>query len=512
MAFLVVMASSALSIDLLFGTVISTEIYWSILAGVLASLATWGFLLSGPGDRSLRVLAWTQLLIDVGVASAVVALTGGLFSAFILLYGLNALTAAILLFHRGALASATLSFVAFSAVVAWTDWALLVGDSSAVMRWLFVGSVLVLLGGVVARLVRKQEELYSSLQKTSQDLEDLSALQSSIVESMPSGLLFLGPDAKVLYANPVADKILGTPLRGEEVKDEGLRRLFDTPGAIEEVHLNTHRGERNLRVQSLPVSADRILLVLEDVSLMRELEGKVRLQERLATAGTLAAGLAHEIKNPLASLSGSIQLLHRDRLHDEETEKLMRIVLRETDRLDELLQNFLNYAKPSTPQLKDVHLKTLIESSLALIRLRAESEKKSIEFRLDVPESISLRADENQLKQILWNLVGNAITATESKGVIGVKAVEMDSEWVELEVSDTGPGMTKETIHQIFEPFYSKKMTGIGLGLALVYQIVQAHEAQIEVESEPGQGSSFRIRFLKKGPKQKVSDSRRQVA
>jgi len=231
-------------------------------------------------------------------------------------------------------------------------------------------------------------------------------------------------------------------------------------------------------------------------------------RELLADAENIVVGegggLAHEIKNPLASLSGSIQLLKSELSPDASEAKLMKIVLRETDRLDELLTNFLCYAKPAQLTVTMVRYRELVADILTLLQNSMEEEsRKRIQFKNELTENDQCLADEGKLKQVFWNLLKNAVSAIDKDGVIVVRAGRQQREGVEflkISIEDSGAGIAADDVGRIFEPFFTRKVKGTGLGLAVVYQSIQAHRGHIGVNSQPGKGSEFWFEVPVKGP------------
>jgi two-component system sensor histidine kinase PilS (NtrC family) len=231
----------------------------------------------------------------------------------------------------------------------------------------------------------------------------------------------------------------------------------------------------------------------------------------------LAAGIAHEVRNPLASMSGSIQLLKRELKLDPESKRLMDIVLRETDRLNLLISEFLLFAQPDQKAREVIDLRGLIEDTLSLF-VHNQELIKGIEVKKDLEEDIWLEVNPEEMKQILWNLLLNAVQAMPQGGVLTVTSKIMngyqevwqlhnqktnrfeqmegpETPWVEISIEDTGIGIRKENLDKIFDPFFTTKEGGTGLGLAIVYRIVDDYQGNISVKSEPGRGTVFNIRL-----------------
>jgi len=224
------------------------------------------------------------------------------------------------------------------------------------------------------------------------------------------------------------------------------------------------------------------------------MEEHVKRVEKMAAAGEMAAGLAHEIKNPLASLTGAIQLLGEDILYDPEHDKLMQIVLREADRLSSLVSNFLLFAKPPVGKPEPVNLGKALKETVELFEKDSKGcEEISIEKEL-IPD-IWIEVDAFHLRQILWNLLLNAAEAIDGPGRIRLKIYPSKNRMAYLEIADNGCGMDRETINSIFSPFFTTKQNGTGLGLSIVHSILESYNSWLEVESRIGEGSKFSFKF-----------------
>ena len=230
---------------------------------------------------------------------------------------------------------------------------------------------------------------------------------------------------------------------------------------------------------------------------LQRMSEHVKRMEKMASLGEMAAGLAHEIKNPLASLSGSIQVLREENRCDPERDNLMRIVLRETDRLTSLVSDFLLFAKPPAGKRESIQLDEAINEILELFQKNSTiQESLTIERQL-IPD-IFVEVDPVHLRQILWNLLLNAAEAIEGEGQIAVQMVNQKNRWVQIVLTDNGAGISVENVDAIFDPFYTTKHSGTGLGLSIVYRILEYYGSRLDVESSEGQGTSvqFRLKML----------------
>ena len=251
-------------------------------------------------------------------------------------------------------------------------------------------------------------------------------------------------------------------------------------------------------------------MIFQDLTELREMETRLKREERLAAVGRLAAGIAHEIRNPLASISGSIEMLREGKGVAAEDSRLMNIILRETDRLDGLITEFLQYVKPMKRRAAKVQMLDVLRETIEA--LRATDGGRDVTFVLPDGPLAAVRGDRDQLKQVVWNLLLNAMQATGGKGRVEVRATNSrlgeQGEVMLLEVRDDGVGIPPEEIGRIFEPFFTTKERGTGLGLAMVHKIVEAHEGHIEVESQAGKGATFLVVL----PRWTKADDEREVS
>jgi two-component system sensor histidine kinase PilS (NtrC family) len=234
------------------------------------------------------------------------------------------------------------------------------------------------------------------------------------------------------------------------------------------------------------------LVVFQDLTQIRELEAAAERQERLAALGRIAAGLAHEIRNPLGSISGSVELVRESKQLDDEERRLLRIVSAEVDRLDDLVTTILDLTKPRALEKTDVDLARIAEEVAEMVR-NGPAFTHSIAVRTETTEPVPAHADAGQVRQMLWNLIKNAVQVSK-RGTTVVVAVRAAAEGTAvMEVRDRGPGVDAQARERMFDMFWSGRSHGIGLGLSLVKQIVDAHGGKIEIDAQDGGGSVFRV-------------------
>ena len=227
---------------------------------------------------------------------------------------------------------------------------------------------------------------------------------------------------------------------------------------------------------------------------LRAMEGHVKRVEKMAAIGEMAAGLAHEIKNPLASLTGSIQLLREDIRYDPDHDRLMQIILREADRLSSLANNFLLYARPPAAKVEAMELDRVLIETTELFEKDATNDGR-ITITQKIQPNVWISMDPEHLRQILWNLLLNAAEAIDGKGVIDIEMYSSKNKDAYVKITDDGRGMSAAELKSIFEPFFTTKPNGTGLGLAIVHRILEAYDSWINVESEPAKGTTFTLKF-----------------
>jgi two-component system sensor histidine kinase PilS (NtrC family) len=232
---------------------------------------------------------------------------------------------------------------------------------------------------------------------------------------------------------------------------------------------------------------------------LRTMEGHVKRVEKMAAIGEMAAGLAHEIKNPLASLSGSIQLLKEDMRYDPDHDRLMHIILREADRLSSLASNFLLYARPPAGKVEPIQLDRAVLEAAEFFEKDASNNGR-ITISKQVAENLWISIDSGHLHQILWNLLLNAAEAIEDEGQIGIEMFPLKNKLVCVKITDNGCGISKETLASIFDPFFTTKPNGAGLGLSIVHRILDAYDAWLNVESELNKGTTVTLNFMQIDP------------
>jgi two-component system sensor histidine kinase PilS (NtrC family) len=461
-----------------------------------------------------RLQAILQVLADLVMVTLVVHFTGGIDSSLNFLYPLVIVVACMLLPRAWGYLSAALAFIFFGTILE-LDYYLVIPSYSnshpklkalqvVMFVNLFAYFAIAYLAGL---LMSKLRQVDVQLKDASGALKNLQALHENIVQSMSGGVITTGLDGRMTLVNRAAQQLL--EISEAELRGRSVGELFQDPlphfGGLRpdaEVRYRTIDGFRKtfrVMVSALNVSARGDLgfvYSFDDLTEIRRLEREVRMQDRLAAVGRLAAAIAHEIRNPLTSIAGSVSMLSDAPSLNPEERHLLQIVTRESGRLNDIITDFLAYSRGKQYRFERTDLIPLIEDTLTLLEHRLISENAGIQVERAFAKSEAwVLADGDKLKQVFWNFCENAVRAMkDTGGTLTVSLSERGSDW-EMGFADTGPGINPQQTEKIFEPFQSNFEGGTGLGLAIVYQIVQAHEGKVWARSQVGKGASFVMRL-----------------
>ncbi len=480
-------------------------------------------------DR-LPWLADVQLAVDACVITAFIAVSGGVSSYFSLLYVLPIIAAATLLRRRGALTVGLLSAFLYGLLVV----AQYHGPLPGLDGWLAAGASLppprvaqytvainifafLSVAALAGSLAENLRLTGARLERASREIQDLQAFNQDIIDSLTSGLLTTDVDGKVLSFNQAAGQITG--LSPTEMIDRHVGDVLQLPDEVRRALAADLDGERSRRAEffyhrldgrriEIGMAAAHLmapgkagfLITFQDVTDVKRLERDARVKQRLAAVGEMAAGIAHEIRNPLASISGSIQVLREELTLDTEQAQLMDIVLRESKRLNDTIRGFLAYARPQPGSAQRIDLGKAVADTARLLANSPEI-RQDQRVEADVPGApVWFDADEGQIRQVLWNLATNGLRAMPGGGRLrlSVRAGERSGGPV-LEVEDEGVGIPQEELDGIFQPFHGTFARGSGLGLAIVHRIVTDYGGEIAVSSSVGKGTTVRVRWGRTG-------------
>lgn len=482
--------------------------------------------------RNLSLLAFAQLLIDSFLVTAFVYTTGGIESFFSFLYILNIISASMLLYSRGGFIVASSGSILYGALLALhyhqliTPYGTPAGmppdDHAAyiLFRILVHTAAFYFVAALSGYLSEQTRMSRDELEAKKVDISKLEVLNERIVQSMASGLITVDYDARIILFNPAAEQIFGltaSEANGRDIVDmlpfleDYLAHKAPSKGGHSSIldlpYVHGDGRELYLRVTMSPLSmpdgtAIGRILIFQDLTETRRIEKEIRRVESLAMVGELAAGIAHEIRNPMAAISGSIQVLREglDAGDQGFSGRLMDIVVREVNRLNHLIGNFLQYARPPKTAFKRFDLNKLILDSLDLFQHSGvETDKITVVTTLN--GSIQMASDPEQIRQVIWNILLNARDAMPDGGTLYLEtrtanhenATDLPDGEVELVVSDTGPGFSREARENLFTPFFTTKEEGSGLGLATVKRIVEGLYGRVGGDNRPEGGARITL-------------------
>lgn len=490
----------------------------------LLVVAGWGF-----GFSLLWILLWTlgvppamhgllQLLGDVVLVTTVVYFTGGAWSPFAFLLLAPVMLAALMFGLPGALALAAASFFAYLAMVQLVGFHVLPPPATisalASPRPPSLTLQLVLTGAGFAAVALLASYLAHSLQVAEERLRReratvarALALTQDVVRSVESGVVATDGEGRVLLANPAAKLVVAArpPLEGQRIQDvlplsgvdwqNVLRRCMVGQAQKLEATLTSDGRPLGCTVTPLASQQSQVLgavIHFRDLTEAQEEAKREKLRERMVAVGEMAASIAHEIRNPLAAISGAAQVLASRSGLAEEEQRLFRIVVNESKRLSGIIESFLTYARPPEPHWGPCDLAATLEETLELFSHSPELGPGHRLQRRIVPHQEPVLADEQLLRQAFFNLARNAIQAMPQGGTLTVEAFA-DGPFYVIRFSDEGEGVEEQKLQEIFQPFKAFRRGGTGLGLAVVYAVVNEHGGKIEVASRPGEGSTFTL-------------------
>ena len=463
---------------------------------------------------------YLQIAVDLSTTTVLVALTRGSESPFVSFYLLIIIYCGLTMGRNGALAGAALSTILHAGVIAfsrlgWISLADMPAELNPLTFRIFLHALgffsIAFLG---ADLSRRLRVIQLELAQKIDSLERLQRLTQHIVSSIRSGLITTDLSGNIILFNRTAQELTETPRSRalscpiRTVLGEGLWSKVDSADLFQDARPLRHEewivlpsGTRRFLGSSISPLLDHerkligYIVSFQDLTDIKHLEEEVRLKERLAAVGQMAAGIAHEIRNPLAAMRGSVEILRSHVNLPEADERLLDIMTRESDRLNKFVEDFLTFARPSRCIRKPLDLAALLGDSVTLLANSPEvREKHSVEFRLEDPQ-IPIAGDADKLKQVFWNLSQNALRAMPAGGLLVIAARATAGRGGEVVFQDSGGGMEETEKAQLFQPFHPGFAGGSGLGLSIVFQIVEEHQGKIQFDSERGRGTRVTVTF-----------------
>ncbi len=528
---------STFVIELMYRPLLSLQSFYVLAFATYAMTIAYAVM-----SRTLQAVLpqiYAQLIGDLLVVTGFVYLTGGAESPFSFLYLLTIIIGSILLVRRGGFLVAACSWLMYACMVLLIQRGVLPpypagieeGETATVRILYSLVAHLVSFFAVaylVSYLTENLRRTGRELQMRRDDLAQLRDYNDNIIESMNSGLLTTDGDGTITFANRGAAEITG-----RTIADMMHRNIMDVLGQgpdflarvraalLTEKRYRTEldhedgRGRKIFLGFTVSVLRERsgaplgMIFIFQDLTEIRALEEEVALKKRMAALGEMAAGVAHELRNPLASISGSVQVLKRDLRPQAEAAELMDIVIKESKRLDQIIRDFLLFAKPGRFHPEPADLVAVLGETLSLLE---NSEERRAHHRVTTrfrPEAIRFDFDVNRMKQVFWNLAKNALKAMPEGGTLTVSALDHGGGQVTVTFADTGIGMSDEDIASNFQPFHGSFASGTGLGLAIVYRIIEEHGGRIRVKSRRGQGTEIAVHLPRQAGVQAAHEERR---
>jgi len=502
------------------------------IGAIYAASAAYG--LAFRFSDKLFTQASVQFSLDPFFITAIIYVTGGVNSVFTFLYIFSIFGASIILERKWAMIVASLSGILYGTLVDLQFYEIIHPFqlvTRPLARYDASGVFFIILSNFAAfyvvaflgsHLQGQLDRARLKLKQQSKDMMELEALNDRIVESIGSGLITLDNAGRIVSMNTAAQKILELsysqvfqePLTSvipemmggaRSDSEEGVKS-FKTPRG--EITISTKKGERlclGFSISTLTsVEGMEIgnIMIFQDITKIKEMQEEVKKLERLAMMGTLAAGMAHEIKNPLGAMSGAFQMLRKEDPGSPIANRLVSIIEREMSRLKDLLNEFLWLSKPvrETGESAMVALEPIVADTITLIQSKLKLDGQ-VSFERNIPENFHVYVNESHFRQVVWNLMLNALEAMDNRGRISVSAeqVFMDKEkgtgesYSKISFTDSGCGIPENIRGRITEPFFTTKDAGTGLGLAVVQQIVNTHQGRMDVTSQDGQGTTFSV-------------------
>lgn len=456
------------------------------------------------------VFAYIQIIVDIVAETALIYMTGGIESMFSFMYPLSIISAGIILNRRACFVTATLSSIFYGVLLDLQLYKIIIISPDTVLAEKdFFYSIFAhftayyLIGYLSGYLSEKLHRATQSLKERDVVLSDLKAFSKYIIESMPSGIFTTDLDSRIISFNAAAQditKLVHSDVAGKT--PEGIFPFLSTnQPSLERVEGNILRNGESfpvgMRISKLKDASGRTIGqigVFQDLTELKAMEAEVKRKEKWAFIGELSASIAHELRNPLASLKGAIEMLREKRVSQEQADHLMTIALSEMDRLNGIITDFLLYARPQQLNRQPFDLHESLRNVVTLLK-RSEPKGENVTISTKLEDSLFITADSRQIQQVFWNLGINAMDAVSDGGDVDIYT-KRNNNSVEVVFKDNGPGISKNDIDKIFYPFFTTKEKGTGLGLSIAQKIAEEHGGKIAVESgETGTGATFRVIF-----------------
>ena len=474
-------------------------------------------------EKYFRINLYTQLVIDVALVSFLVCITGSIDSTYSLLYSLIIIYTAIFLGRPGSLMVASLCSISYGLAIYVEYWNLipagygfgrsyLVEWNDAIVRFVVHVLSFYILAFLASMVVEQEKKARSLLEERESAFSQLDLLFRSIIESVDTGIMTTTLQGRIKTFNRAAENITGYLLK--DVENRQIRDLFPAFSVFYPLHeQETNRYRRELHVVdihgktlnlgcSISELKDRsgrqigYILIFQDLTDIKLMEEKLQKSKKLALIGEMAAGLAHEMRNPLASIAGSIELLSQTAGHDETDLRLMQIILRGKEQLDHFVRDFLLLARPIPESRESVLVNDIVDETMEQIKVSNEWNPDIIVHREFIGENRAM-ANKDQIQRIVQNLILNALQAMEEKGNLSleIQTVKLDDgkNYAAIRVADDGCGIDEENLKNVLDPFFTTKEKGTGLGLAIVSRLVDGYGGKIKIDSRANMGTTVTV-------------------
>jgi len=458
------------------------------------------------------IFAYSQFFMDVLAANILIYLTGGIESWFPFIMPLTVISASAVLNRKAGYLIATFNSIIYGVMIDLQYYKVLpIGYDTALAEKDFLYNIFVHISAIYmvaflsGYLSSRLEKTTKELEQTDSNLKRLEFFNKELIENIPSGIFTTDINGRVLIFNKAAEDITGINIK--TARDMNIIDIFPFIAPAHNGLLDIERTEGAIRnykegvmtigltVSSLrdDITGERtgFIGIFQDLTRIKKMEAEIKQKEKWAAIGELSANIAHEIRNPLASLKGSIEMLKEDKVAKEHKERLTAIALNEMERLNKIITDFLTYSRPRANEIETFDLTMILNDTLELLE-NTVSAADNISITKNFNGPLPINADHQKLCQVFWNLGMNSIEAMREGGELSVTAQKKYNH-IEVIFTDTGSGISQENIRKIFYPFFTTKDEGTGLGLAIAYRIVEEHSGDISVVSNPGKGTSFKV-------------------
>ncbi|MGC2064159.1 MAG: ATP-binding protein, partial [Thermodesulfovibrionales bacterium] len=470
-------------------------------------LLTIAYSLMAGRVRNVRFFAYAQLVLDVGAEIILVSITGGIESLFSFILILTVLSSSIVINSRAGYIIASLSSILYGVVLDLQFYRLLpLSFDTPASEKVFLYNIFVhilafyvtaYLGGYLSHRLAKTELL---LEEQDTQLKDLELFNIKVIESLPSGLFTTDVSGKILIFNRAAEKITGLNRNGVIGSHIGdVLPFLPVPlreGRRDKVILLGTEGEKIIGItisalEDISGKDTGHIGVFQDLTQLKKLEAEIQQKEKWAAIGELSSNIAHEIRNPLASMKGSLEMLRDRQIPEKHKNRLMDIALHEMERLNDIITDFLTYSRPKPLEIRRVDLHLILDETLALLK-NIGMDRGNIVIAREFDSPLFALVDPQKMRQVFWNLGMNAIEAMRTGGRLTVRT-QVSPGQIAISFEDTGVGIDQADIDRIFYPFFTTKDAGTGLGLSIAYRIIEEHQGTITISSIPGIKTIFTI-------------------